>query len=161
MVRKNSSHAEQGDGKDKNNNKKKSGFDAGVNKKILIVEDDEDFASILKTKFTSEGFSVVTARNGEDGISVAEKEKPDLVFSDVLMPGMDGIEMAKKIKEFDKNIAVIFLTNLKEADYSKDIENSGEFDYLIKSDLSISDIVEKVRVKLGLDKIEIPVVPKK
>ena len=81
-----------------------------INKKILIVEDDKDFLSILQTKFTGEGFLVVLAENGEEGVNMAKKEKPDLVFSDVLMPGMDGIEMAKKIKEFDKNILVVFLT---------------------------------------------------
>jgi len=121
-----------------------------INKKILIVEDDEDFLSILKTKFTSEGFSVVTAKDGEEGISVAEKEKPDLIFTDVLMPKMGGIEMAKKIKESDKKALIIFLTNMKDSDDTNEIKKSGEFDYLIKSDLRISEIVEKAKIKLGL-----------
>lgn len=121
-----------------------------IGKKVLIVEDDKDFLSILKIKFTSEGFSVVTAEDGERAISVAEKEKPDLIISDVLMPKMDGIEMAKKIKESNKNVLVTFLTNIKDADYTKKIEESGEFDYLVKSDLGISDIVDKVKIKLGL-----------
>ena len=132
-----------------------------INKKVLIVEDDKDFLSILKTKFTGEGFSIVTAEDGQEGINAAKEEKPDLIFSDVLMPGMDGIEMAKKIREFDKNVLIVFLTNIKDVDYTKNVEGSGEFDYLIKSDLSISDIVDKAKSKLGLNGLEIPAAPKK
>jgi len=121
-----------------------------INKKILIVEDDKDFSSILKIKFTSEGFSVVAAVDGEDGISMAEREKPDLIISDVLMPKMDGIEMAKKIKESNKDMLVMLLTNIKDADYTEKIKESGEFDYLVKSDLRINEIVERVKIKLGL-----------
>jgi DNA-binding response OmpR family regulator len=133
----------------------------GTSKKILIVEDDKDFLFILKTKFTSEGFSVVTAEDGEEGLAAAEREKPDLIIADILMPKMDGIEMAKKIRESDKNVLVIFLTNVKDEDYIKNIENLNEFDYLIKSDSPINDIVEKVKIKLGLNAIENISIPKK
>jgi DNA-binding response OmpR family regulator len=121
-----------------------------INKKILIVEDDEDFLSIIEMKFTGEGFSVVTAKNGEEGISVAEAEKPDLIMSDILLPKIDGLEMAKKIRESDKNVLVVFLTNLKEADYIDKIKKAGKFDYLIKSDSRINTIVEKIKNKLGI-----------
>ena len=114
------------------------------------MEDDEDFLSILNTKFTAEGFSVVTAKDGEEGIRVAEKEKPDLIFTDVLMPKMSGIEMAKKIKESNENALIIFLTNMKDSDDTSEVKKSGEFDYLIKSDLRISEIVEKAKIKLGM-----------
>jgi DNA-binding response OmpR family regulator len=132
-------------------------------KKVLIVEDDKDFLSILKIKFESEGFSVVTAEDGEKGIGAAEKEKPDLIISDILMPKVDGVEMAKKIREFNKDVLVIFLTNIKDDDYVKDIENLGRADYLIKADLRINDIVDKVKAKLGLVSSEpvIPIVPRK
>lgn len=119
-------------------------------KKILIVEDDKDFLSILKIKFTSEGFSVVTAENGEEGLKMAEEEKPDLVLSDVLMPKLDGVEMAKKIKEANKNTLIILLTNIKDTGYSENMKKLGEFDCLIKSELRINDIVDKVKAKLGI-----------
>jgi len=121
-----------------------------INKKVLIVEDDEDFLSILKIKFESEGFSIISAADGEKAIEVAEQEKPDLILSDVLLPKVNGIEMAKKIKESNKNIVVVFLTNLTDVSYTDEIKKSG-FGYLVKSDLKISDIVEKVKVKLGVD----------
>ncbi len=121
-----------------------------INKKILIVEDDEDFLYILQKRFTIEGFSIVIAKNGEEGIIVAEKEKPDLILSDILMPKMDGIVMAKKIKESNANVPIIFLTNIKDVDYTIDIQKSDKFDYLIKSDTRINDIVAKSKIKLGL-----------
>lgn len=121
-----------------------------INQKILIVEDDTDFLSILQIKFISEGFSVFTAGNGEEGLIVAEKEKPDLIISDVLMPKMNGIEMEKKIREAGNKALFIFLTNTKEADYSGDVKKIDESDYLIKSELRISDIVDKVKSKLRI-----------
>jgi DNA-binding response OmpR family regulator len=121
-----------------------------INKKILVVEDDEDFLSILKLKFVSEGLSIITAINGDEGISMAESEKPDLIISDVLMPKMDGIEMIKKIRTFDKNVIVIFLTNIKDEDYTKNMKELGETEYLIKADLRINEIVNKVKEKLNL-----------
>lgn len=121
-----------------------------TSRKLLIVEDDEDFLSILKTKFIGDGFSVITAPDGENGISTAESEKPDLILSDFLLPRMNGLEMAQKIRETDKDTPIIFLTNINDADYTKKIEESHDFEYLIKSDVSISDIVEKVKTKLEI-----------
>ena len=121
-----------------------------MDKKILIVEDDEDFISILKIKFTSSGFSVVVASNGKEGIIKTGEEKPDLIISDVLMPGMDGLEMAKKIRETNKIVPIVFLTNIKDAAYTNDIQKSGEFDYLVKSDLRLDDIIDRVKTKLSL-----------
>lgn len=120
-----------------------------INKKILIVEDDEDFLYILEKKFTTEGFSVVTAKDGQEGIAVAEKEKPDLILSDMLMPKIDGITMAKKIRESNATVPIIFLTNIKDTRYAA-VQESGEFDYLIKSNVRINDIINKTKVKLGL-----------
>ena len=121
-----------------------------INKKILFVEDDEDFLFILKTKFTNEGFAVFTAENGEAALEVVEKEKPDMVVTDVLMPKMNGIDMAKKIRETDKDVPVLFLTNLKDTEYTDDIKKIDKAEILIKSETRIDDIVEKVKTKLGI-----------
>lgn len=115
-----------------------------------MVEDDADFSSILQTKLSSEGFSVVVARDGQEGLAAAEKEKPDLIFSDILMPVLDGIQMAQKIRQADKDVVIVFLTNLQDA---KNPENSAaleEFEYLIKADTRINDIVKKAKEKLGI-----------
>lgn len=70
-----------------------------IDKKILIVEDDPNFLIILQKKFESEGFSVIGAEDGKDCLNLLENEKPDMIVSDILLPRLDGIEMAKKIKK--------------------------------------------------------------
>lgn len=120
---------------------------ATLNKKIVIVEDDEDFVFILEKKFTKEGFSVITSKDGEEGVTIVEKEKPDLVLSDMLMPKMDGIAMGKKIRETNTDVPIIFLTNIKKDIDPKELPNC---DYIIKSETRIDDIVAKVKTTLGI-----------
>ncbi len=121
-----------------------------INKKILIAEDDNDILDILKKRFEIDGFFVVSAKDGEEAVRMAESEKPDLIISDVLMPKLDGLKMLEKIKEFNKNIKIIFLTNLKDKENLERIKNAGNFDCLIKSELRIDEIVEKIKDKLGI-----------
>ena len=120
-------------------------------KKILIVEDDKDFLWILRESFNNQDFDVVYAENGEDGLGMALKEKPDLIMIDILMPKMNGIEMAKKIKEKGIESPMIFLTNLKdESHISQVMEITGGADYIVKADVPVSSIVERVKSKLGI-----------
>ena len=120
------------------------------NKKILIVEDDEDFIFILEKKFTMEGFSIIKAKDGKEGINAAKEKKPDLILSDMLMAKMDGMEMTKKIRKFDAAVPIIFLTNVKNEQYTPQMQKSGNFDYLIKSNTRINEIVKKCKEKLGM-----------
>lgn len=122
---------------------------AEINKKILIVEDDKDFLWILKQSLGSEGFFVATASDGQEGLIVAEKEKPDLILLDIIMPKMDGIETAKKLQEAKSGAIIIFLTNMKdEAHISKAMETVPNIEYIIKSDLSVSEIIDRVKARL-------------
>ena len=121
-----------------------------IDKKILLVEDDEDFIYILEKKFTSEGFSVITAKDGQEGATIAEQEKPDLIISDMLMPKMDGATMGQKIRETNTRVPIIFLTNIKNVDSTTEVQKSDTFDYLIKTDTSPNEIVAKAKEKLGL-----------
>lgn len=122
---------------------------AKLNKKILIAEDDKSLLSALQEKFTNEGFSVVTALDGEEGLMVAEKEKPDLLLLDIRMPKIDGITMARKLKEAGTNAPIIFLTNLDDLKHMSDAIEVSQSDYLIKSDWKLEDIVKKVKERLG------------
>ncbi|MEK7562420.1 MAG: response regulator [Patescibacteria group bacterium] len=124
---------------------------ADINKKILIVEDDKNFLWILKQSFVSEGFNVVTAENGELGLDLAERENPDLILLDILMPKMDGITVAKKLKEAGSKAQIMFLTNLKDVQHiSEAVDTVKETDYLIKSDFHVDAIVSMVKTKLGV-----------
>jgi len=83
-------------------------------KNILIVDDEKDVLSVLEKGLTAEGYFVITASSGNDAIVLAKSRHPDLIILDVLMPGMDGGEVARKLKDVPetKDIPVIFLTGM-------------------------------------------------
>ena len=83
-------------------------------KKILIVDDEPDALFILEKELTARGYSVVTANNGKDAITLARSKHPDLIILDVAMPDMCGGEVAEKLQEslLTKDIPIIFLTAL-------------------------------------------------
>jgi len=123
-----------------------------INKKILIVEDDKEYLWIMRQSLEDENLTIVYAGDGEEGLKMAEKEKPDLILLDIIMPKMDGIEMAKKLKEKGIKSKVMFLTNVKdEKKISDAIEVVKETEYIVKADLHIDQIVKRVKSKLGLN----------
>ena len=83
-------------------------------KKILIVDDEKDILLVLGKRLTAEGYTVITVDNGYDAVTLAKSKSPDLILLDILMPGMEGGEVAEKLKDCPetKNIPVIFLTAL-------------------------------------------------
>ena len=120
-------------------------------KKVLIVEDDKDFLWLLRQSFGNQKFSVIFAEDGEQGLEMAEKEKPDLMVIDIMLPKMSGIDMAKKVKEKGIKTMMIFLTNLKDPEHvSKALEAAGESDYIVKADVRLESIVDRVKSKLGI-----------
>ena len=102
--------------------------------KILVVDDEPDILEFLKYNLEKEGYQVVTANNGEEGIDVADKEKPDLIILDIMMPKMDGVEVCRQIRskpEFDRTV-ITFLT-AREEDYSQIAAlDVGGDDYITK-----------------------------
>jgi DNA-binding response OmpR family regulator len=115
--------------------------------KVLIVEDDAFLLRMYADKFEIENFDVDIAEDGKKGIRIAEKDPPDIILLDIILPGMNGFEVLKEIKAIDKlkNIPVILLTNLSQRD---DIDKGlalGANDYLIKAHFMPSEVVEKVK----------------
>lgn len=103
-------------------------------KKILIVDDEPDILEFLKYNLLKEGFEVLTACDGEEGLRVAEAEKPDLIVLDIMMPKMDGVEICRNIRSNPslKNTLVAFLT-AREEDYSQIAAlDVGGDDYITK-----------------------------
>jgi len=103
-------------------------------KKILIVDDEPDILEFLKYNLLKEGFEVLTAGDGEEGLRVAEAEKPDLIVLDIMMPKMDGVEICRNIRSNPslKNTLVAFLT-AREEDYSQIAAlDVGGDDYITK-----------------------------
>lgn len=125
-----------------------------TNKKILIVEDELSLRNALSDKLLREGFEIVEAKNGEEGLEVALREHPDLILIDIIMPVMDGMTMLKKLRDEDewgKTVPVIILTNLTSDNEERlrDITNAEPSYYLVKSDWKIEDVVAKIRERLG------------
>ena len=122
---------------------------ADVNKKILIVEDSKNYLWIISQKLEEAGFIVATAEDGEEGLVAVEKEKPDLILLDIEMPKMDGIAMSKKLKELNIQIPIIFLTNMSDLKHISDATETAS-DYIIKSDIKVEGIVDRVKERLNL-----------
>ncbi len=81
-------------------------------KKILIVDDEKNFVDVLKTRLESTGYQVVSAGDGDEGVTKAREEKPDLILLDVMMPKIDGYTALKLLKDdkATKDIPVLILT---------------------------------------------------
>ncbi|MFA6295970.1 MAG: response regulator [Patescibacteria group bacterium] len=118
--------------------------------KILIVEDDQFLVKIYQTKLESEGFDIELALDGEEGIKKAAKFMPELILLDLILPKMNGFEVLKKLKseEKTKNIPVIILSNLGQESDVKQGKELGAADYLVKSDHSINEIIDKIKKEL-------------
>mgnify|MGYP001614924202 CR=1 FL=1 len=78
--------------------------------KLLVVDDEPGLCFFLEKQFSSIGFTVFTANNGRDALQLVKKEKPKIVFLDIRMLGMTGLETLMKIKEINKDIRVIMVT---------------------------------------------------
>lgn len=119
---------------------------------VLLVEDDTFLANIYKTKFEMEKFKVTVAENGEDGLEMAKKKKPDIILLDILLPKMDGFTVLENLKK-DKaaqDIPVILLTNLGQKDDVEKGLEMGAADYLIKAHFKPSETVDKVKKVLDV-----------
>ena len=121
-------------------------------KKILIVEDDPSIYMTLYDRFSREGFSVISARNGEEGLTMAIGDQPDLILLDIIMPVMDGVTMLKKLcqNERCKNLPVIVLTNLSDEKQIAECMENNVYNYLVKTDWSLDSVVKKVKERLGV-----------
>lgn len=117
-------------------------------KKILILEDEKPLAHALELKLTHEGFDVVTTDNGETGISILEKENFDLVLSDLIIPGIDGFGVLEMIRAKKIKIPVIVMTNLNQDEDRKRATDLGAVEFFVKSNSTLSEIVEVVKKKI-------------
>jgi DNA-binding NtrC family response regulator len=104
-----------------------------MSKARILVIDDEDIVRISCDRALSpEGFEVVMAKSGFEGLELLEKEKFDLVLSDLKMPDMDGIEVLKKIKEQWPDVEVIIITGYQTVDTAVKSIKLGAYDYIEK-----------------------------
>lgn len=115
--------------------------------RVLLVEDDGFLASIYAQKLEVEGYDVSFATNGEDGLKLALKDKPDLILLDLLMPKMDGFEMLERLKadEALKAIPVLVLSNLGQKEDVERVIKLGAAGYVIKAHSLPHETVKRIK----------------
>ncbi len=120
-------------------------------KKVLIVEDDDFLLQMYVTKLELEGFKVVEATNGLQGLKMAQREKPDLILLDLNLPELSGFEVLAQLKRDDetKNIKVLVLTNYSQKDNIDRCLELGADDYLIKAHFVPSEVIKKIKMILN------------
>ncbi len=112
--------------------------------KVLLVEDDNNLREIYEARLQAEGYETATASDGEQALVVAKETKPDLVISDVMMPKISGFEMLDILRNTDgmKDVKVIMLTALGQAEDKARADQLGADRYLVKSQVTLEDIVK-------------------
>lgn len=121
-------------------------------KKILLVEDDEALAAVYKSRLDLEGFDTKEVNNGEDALSAAMQFKPDLILLDAMMPKISGFDVLDILRNTPETatIRVIMLTALSQPKDKERAESLGVNDYLVKSQVVIGDVIERVKFHLGM-----------
>lgn len=119
------------------------------NKKILIVDDEEDVLNVLERRLSVAGYSVFRTTNGKDAIITAKEKQPDLIILDIIMPGMDGADVANVLKNdpLTKNIPILFLTCL----ITPDEERTGNLisgSYFIAKPYNPEELLREIRKHL-------------
>lgn len=119
--------------------------------KVMLVEDDDSLREIYSIRLTAEGYTIVTARDGEEALAIAVRERPDLVVSDVMMPKITGFDMLDILRSTPEtqNIKVIMMTALSSEEERQRGERLGADRYLVKSQVGIEDVVNAVHEVLG------------
>lgn len=117
-----------------------------MSEKILIVDDEPDIREVLRFRLEKAGYEVVTAMDGKDCLKKVEAEKPDLIILDIMMPGMNGFQVCKLLKE-KSDIPVIMLTVLAhEKDLSKGLEKGASC--FISKPFNIVDLLVEIQTIL-------------
>lgn len=122
-------------------------------KKILLVEDDQALASVYKSRLELENFEVSHAGNGEDALQVVQEFKPDLILLDAMMPKISGFDVLDILRHTPEtmNIHIIMLTALSQHKDKERAESLGVDDYMVKSQVVIGDVVDRVKHHLGIN----------
>jgi len=123
-----------------------------MEEKILVIDDEKGFVLLVKYILKRDGYTVITAYDGEEGLEKAKKEKPDLIICDINMPKKNGYEVLQGIRrEVDKNVPFIMLTMVDEF---RKVEEVYEYDatFYIAKPVEFAILLRSVRVLLDVEK---------
>ncbi len=119
--------------------------------KVLLVEDDINLREIYSARFAAENYQVITASDGEEALATAVRERPDLIVLDVMMPKISGFDVLDILRSTPetKDTKVIMMTALSQDSDRQRGESLGVNQYLIKSQVTLEDVVNAVKTQLG------------
>jgi DNA-binding response OmpR family regulator len=101
-------------------------------KKVLIVDDDRDIVQIVTTMLEGRGWQIDVAYGGNEALEKVSASRPDVILLDIMMPGMNGIEVLKKIKKIDANARIIMITAFGDVESYLDSMELGAYEYINK-----------------------------
>ncbi len=120
--------------------------------KILLIDDEEDILKVLSMSLTMDGYDVVTAANGKDGIDRFREISPQIVLTDIKMPGMDGLQVLRRIKELAPHVEVIIITGHGDIDSAIEALQYGASDFIHKP---VKDEALTIALKRAEEKLQI------
>src|SRR5574337_1068539 len=100
--------------------------------RVLVVDDEPAAVELLQEFLVAKGYEVIAASNGAEAVQKVVEERPHLILLDVRMPRMDGLEALRRIREIDKEVAVIMVTGVNEEEIGRQAMALGAFDYIVK-----------------------------
>ena len=120
------------------------------NAKILAIDDEREVLELLKAHLEFEGYDVITAKDGDEGIEMAKKEKPDLIICDIRMPKKDGHEVLKAVREeVDKNMPFIIMSVMDDYENIK-AAHDEKADLYVSKRVELSELSKRIKSLLKL-----------
>jgi DNA-binding response OmpR family regulator len=119
---------------------------------ILIVEDEQTIVDVLSNALASEGYTTIACADEREGLALALEHRPNLILLDVVMPLERGVSLLGELRadSWGRHVPVIVLTNMLDAEHLVETERNGIFDFVVKGDTSVEEIIEKTKHMLGL-----------
>lgn len=118
---------------------------------ILVVEDESAAVLALGDVLKGEGFEVLTAVNGKEGLATAIAKRPDMILADLKMPEMGGMEMVAQLRNdpWGKDVPIMILTNASDGESVQQAQDLGALEYFVKGDMHMTDIIARIRSRLA------------
>ena len=123
--------------------------------RILIVDDEEETRDFLSEFLTLRGYKVLTASDGFEALTALRNERPHIVLLDIKMPGLDGVEVLRRIRAIDKEVGVIMITAVKDEIVGEYALKLGASDYITKP-IDLDDLEKSVYAKLLMMAATVP-----
>ena len=121
--------------------------------RILVAEDDHAIRTLITTKLKQENYTIYTAENGEDALSVMEKHQVDLLISDIMMPVMDGYSLVKALRETKHTLPILMITAKSQLESLEEAFTLGVDDYMVKP-IRLEELALRVRALLRRAQLE-------